>query len=182
MKTSKIFAMELLKGKVILVSGASSGIGEGVCEALVKCGMKVVGIARRGERLNALGAKLAKEVGEFHGLVADVSIEADILNVFDYIRKRLGTIHAVVNNAAVVKKTSLIGMCNLEISIHLWLILCSIRGLPIKIKVSCMLRLAKISWQNFQNNNAQKVKKLHFLNFAYLELEKSIIAFHNSHP
>ncbi|KAB7497966.1 hypothetical protein Anas_11615 [Armadillidium nasatum] len=43
--------MEKWKGRVALVSGASSGIGYAVCENLVKNGMKVVGAARRIDRL-----------------------------------------------------------------------------------------------------------------------------------
>lgn len=101
--------MDSLKGKVALVSGVSSGIGEAIAEELVKHGMKVVGIARRAERLSALSAKLANEPGEFHGIRADVTIEKDLLNVFDFIRKRFGVMHAVINNAGIARNSTLTG-------------------------------------------------------------------------
>lgn len=104
--------MDSLQGKVVLITGASSGIGAIVAEELVKCGMKVVGIARRADRLSELKAKLASGPGEFHGVKADITVEQDVLNVFEFIRKQFGTIDVVINNAGIVKYTTLSGPQN----------------------------------------------------------------------
>lgn len=47
--------MEKFTDKVALVTGASSGIGRAICEELVNNGMKVVGLARRIDKLKVTG-------------------------------------------------------------------------------------------------------------------------------
>ena len=49
-----------LSGRRILVTGASSGIGEATCRALVGCGASVAMLARRNDRLSALSAELGE--------------------------------------------------------------------------------------------------------------------------
>ena len=50
-----------ISGKVVLITGASSGIGEACALALAKEGVKLVLLARRAERLKELADKLEKE-------------------------------------------------------------------------------------------------------------------------
>lgn len=86
-----------LKGRVVLVTGASSGIGRALCVRLHGLGMKVVGCARRSERLDALTA----ELDGFLGVVADLRREDDILAVFEAARARFGGVDVLINNAGL---------------------------------------------------------------------------------
>ncbi|GIY02425.1 hypothetical protein CEXT_428241 [Caerostris extrusa] len=91
------------KGKVALVTGASSGIGAGVCGALVKLGMVVVGCARRPDRINSLSKKIAAEnvSGKLVGVRCDLTRENDILETFDYIKRKYNRLDVCINSAGL---------------------------------------------------------------------------------
>ena len=93
-------------GKVAIVTGASSGIGETIVEALVKHGIKVVGIARSMNRLRELTAKFGKD--KFYPMECDLTKEEDILKAFKWIEKELGGADILVNSAGALIKTPII--------------------------------------------------------------------------
>lgn len=89
-------------GRVALVTGASSGIGQAVAGALAGNGMKVVGCARRIEPLTALKGTIDKAAnGEFLPLVVDLRDEGQILGMFQKIRDTWGGVDVLVNNAGL---------------------------------------------------------------------------------
>ena len=92
--------MNRWNGKVAIVTGASSGIGEATAEALVKHGIKVVGLARRVDRLKDLATKLGKD--KFYPIQCDLRKEDDILKALKWVEKELGGADILVNNAGVV--------------------------------------------------------------------------------
>lgn len=97
-KTDLHVSMTELNGKVALITGASSGIGAAAAHALVKEGVKVVLVARRAERVEAL----AKSLGENAiPIIADVADVAAAEKVFGLIRDRFGGLHILFNNAGV---------------------------------------------------------------------------------
>ncbi|XP_075238665.1 farnesol dehydrogenase-like isoform X2 [Lycorma delicatula] len=98
--------MENWKGKVAVVTGASSGIGAAIAESLVNIGMNVVGLARRLDRLEELKNKLKGQKGKFHPVKTDLAKEEDILSAFEWVEKNLGGIHILVNNAGIPTKIS----------------------------------------------------------------------------
>ncbi|XP_031353853.1 farnesol dehydrogenase-like [Photinus pyralis] len=100
--------MERWKGKVAVVTGVSSGIGESLAIQLVEAGLKVVGLARRKDRGEELGKRLKGKEGEFHFIQADISKEEDVLSAYAWIEKNLGAVHILVNNAGVALQTSLV--------------------------------------------------------------------------
>ena len=104
--------MERWVGKVALVTGASVGIGASITEELAKNGVKVFGLARRSEKIEALKQKIGKVKGEIIPLKGDVSKEEDILAAFKIIKEKFGTIHILVNNAGIARMGLLSGKLN----------------------------------------------------------------------
>ncbi|MGL5838338.1 MAG: oxidoreductase [Sphingorhabdus sp.] len=81
------------QSKVVLVTGASSGIGEATAKRLVKAGYVVYATARKVAALESLAALGCKT------LALDVTDEASIIAAIEEVVKREGTIGALVNNA-----------------------------------------------------------------------------------
>jgi NADP-dependent 3-hydroxy acid dehydrogenase YdfG len=90
--------MQDLSGKVAVVTGASSGIGEAAARLLVAEGVKVVLVARRQARIDALAAELGPDVV---AITADVADPAQVANVFDEVQKRFGGLDLLFNNAGL---------------------------------------------------------------------------------
>ena len=93
--------MELWKGKVAVVTGASSGIGAAIAKDLCRHGMIVVGLARRLDRLQDLQKEIVSQNDSsvFHPLKCDLTSEAEIQAAFDYVTRTLGGVDFLVNNA-----------------------------------------------------------------------------------
>ncbi|XP_065157436.1 farnesol dehydrogenase-like [Atheta coriaria] len=100
--------MERWVGKVAIVTGASSGIGESIAEKLVKAGVLVVGLARRVENIEANAKKLATCKGKLYAMKCDMTKEEDIINVFQWTTKNVSLVHILVNNAGGNPGTTLI--------------------------------------------------------------------------
>lgn len=91
--------MDRWKGRVALVTGASSGIGYAVAADLARAGMRVVAVARRRERLDALVRELPD--AEVLAVPADLRAEEQILGLFEQVRRELGGVDVLVNNAGL---------------------------------------------------------------------------------
>lgn len=81
-----------LEGKTILVTGASSGIGLSICRAIVASGGKVIGVARREDRLKEMVNELGDTCASY--LSADLSQDADIVNIVTHIPEINGLVYA----------------------------------------------------------------------------------------
>ena len=93
---------EKLDGKVVLVTGASSGIGEATALALARAGAKVVVAARRRDRLDTLVGEIGKAGGEAAALTADVSDPDAAQRMVHEAEDRFGRLDILVNNAGVM--------------------------------------------------------------------------------
>ena len=94
--------MKRLEGRVALVTGASSGIGEATALALADAGAKVAIAARRRERLDDLGHRIAATGGEALVLEADLLDEHVAQRIVADTESHFGRLDVLVNNAGVM--------------------------------------------------------------------------------
>lgn len=88
-----------LAGKVALITGASSGIGEATALALANAGAKVAVAARRMDRLKALADRIEGAGGGVLAIEADVTRDADIEDMIDKTVAQWGRLDILINNA-----------------------------------------------------------------------------------
>jgi len=90
-----------LKGKTIVITGASSGFGRGSALRLTALGANVVAAARRTEVLESLKLEIEARGGNIHIVTCDVSIPADIENLTAEALTTFGIIDIWINNVGV---------------------------------------------------------------------------------
>lgn len=93
--------MDRLLNKVVVVTGASAGIGKAIVEELVTKGLKVVGIAWELDKLNILADELKGKPGKFYPLQCDLAVQKEIERATMWIEKTLGGIDILINNAGI---------------------------------------------------------------------------------
>jgi len=97
-----------LKGKVVLVTGASSGIGKGTATHMAGLGCKLALVARNAEALAAV-AEECKAAGSPDVLVAphDLSVEEECVKAVNETVEHFGGLDVLVNNAGVMRSENL---------------------------------------------------------------------------
>jgi glucose 1-dehydrogenase len=93
-----------LKGQTAIITGGSSGIGEGIARALALAGANVViNYARGKERAEKIVNDIKSSGGEASIAKADVSKEPEVIDMFSNAIARYGTIDILINNAGIQK-------------------------------------------------------------------------------
>lgn len=90
-----------LRGKVVLVTGAGSGLGEATVHAFGRAGCRIACIDRNREAVERVSRTLVERDVESIAVRCDVSEEADVFRTVDTVVDRFGTLDVVVNNAAI---------------------------------------------------------------------------------
>lgn len=90
-----------LQGRVALVTGAGSGLGAHFAAVLSDAGAKVVCVARRLDRVEAIAAGIREKGGEAVACVMDVTDCASIKLAYDVAERHFGKIDVLINNAGL---------------------------------------------------------------------------------
>lgn len=100
-----IFAPDALQDRVVLVTGASRGIGSAILEGFAKTGAVVVGTATSEAGAEVIGAAVAAAGGRGKGIVLNVCDAAASAKAIEDIVAEFGRIDVLVNNAGVTRDT-----------------------------------------------------------------------------
>ena len=90
-----------LQGKICLVTGAASGLGERFAEMFAQHGAAVVCAARRKDRIEAVAQRIKERGGQALALPLDVADQDALAPTLDTIESELGTVDVLVNNAGI---------------------------------------------------------------------------------
>jgi NADP-dependent 3-hydroxy acid dehydrogenase YdfG len=93
--------METIKNKVIIITGASSGIGQAAALLLAEQGASVVLGARSGDKLEQLANKIITAGGKAIYVATDVTKRQDLLNLVALAQSTYGKLDVIVNNAGI---------------------------------------------------------------------------------
>lgn len=101
--------MERFLGKVAVVTGASSGMGRDIAQALCAEGATVVVVARRQERLEELAEKCQDMPGKILPYVADLMHDEENHKMIDYALTQAGRLDILINDAGMMDEMKPVG-------------------------------------------------------------------------
>lgn len=93
--------MGKLKDKVVVITGASSGIGACTAELLAQEGAITVLVARRENKLAEVCDRIIKNSGRAYPIVADITIPEECKRIFRQTYEQFGRIDVLINNAGI---------------------------------------------------------------------------------
>jgi NADP-dependent 3-hydroxy acid dehydrogenase YdfG len=96
-----LYIMENIKGKVVAITGASSGIGKATALLLAERGAKVILGARSDDRLNALVLQIENTGGEAAYIITNVKKRGDLTALVKLACERYGKLDVLINNAGI---------------------------------------------------------------------------------
>jgi len=96
-----------IQGKIVVITGASSGLGEAAARLLSAQGATVVLGARRAERIQALADALIKQGGKALAQVTDVTRHEQVKRLVDTAVETYGRVDVMLNNAGIMPHSPL---------------------------------------------------------------------------
>ncbi|HEY1862738.1 MAG TPA: SDR family oxidoreductase [Roseiarcus sp.] len=130
--------MGALNGKTAIVTGGTSGIGEGIARAFVSEGAKVVIVGRREEA----GRALEKQIG-VRFVRADVANEADVKAMVDKTVEWFGRVDCLINNAGI--PAPMVSITEVDVATIDQVLAVNVKGVVLGIKHAAPLMLAQQS-------------------------------------
>jgi NAD(P)-dependent dehydrogenase (short-subunit alcohol dehydrogenase family) len=130
--------MGALDGKIAVVTGGTSGIGEGIAKAFVLEGAKVVITGRREEE----GRALEKQIG-VRFVRADVAIEADVRAMVDKTVEWFGGVDCLVNNAGI--PSPMTSITEIDVATIDQILAVNVRGVVLGIKHAAPVMISQRS-------------------------------------
>lgn len=104
--------MGMVENKVIVVTGANSGIGKEAALVLASEGAKVVLAARRLDKLEEVALEIRQKGGQAHCVSGDVSVKEDCEHIIREALEKYGRVDVLVNNAGMGDKQIPITRCS----------------------------------------------------------------------
>lgn len=98
---------DLIRNKIVVITGASSGMGEAAARHLAAQGAKVVLGARRADRLDAVVREIIAAGGEAMAVETDVTDRAAVAHLVDTAVTSFGRIDVLINNAGIMPLSAL---------------------------------------------------------------------------
>ncbi len=107
--------MVSLKDQIVLITGASSGIGEACARVFAQAGAKLILVARRQERLEQLAEQLSKEQAcELHLIPLDVCDRSAVQSALDNLAEPWSAVDILINNAGLSRGLDKVHEANIE--------------------------------------------------------------------
>lgn len=99
---NKLFAPNLLKGQVVIITGGATGICYGISEAFLECGAKICITSRKREVLEQSAEKLARETSNPDVIYfpCDIRDFKQVEAMVDFVLEKFGRLDVLVNGAA----------------------------------------------------------------------------------
>lgn len=142
-----MFSESVLKDKVVLVTGASRGIGSGIALTLGRAGATVVGTATSAEGANRISAFFASENIQGEGMELNVTSQESIDAVLAKVKEKYGPILILVNNAAITQDNIFLRMKEEE-----WLQVIDTNLTSVyRLSKACMRDMLKARWGRIIN-------------------------------
>lgn len=86
--------------EVVLITGAAGGIGQAICEHLIRRGMRLVLVDIQAERLQQLAERLGQRA---HPFAADLTDQADLARLMAHVEAEFGRLDVLINNAGIAR-------------------------------------------------------------------------------
>jgi len=96
-----------IRGKVVVITGASSGLGEAAARLLSAQGATVVLGARRSDRLQSLADELSGSGGKALAVATDVTHRNQVKRLVDAAAQKFGRVDVMINNAGIMPRAPL---------------------------------------------------------------------------
>ena len=96
--------MDRLKGKVAIITGGNSGVGEATAKMFAKEGATVVITARREAALEKVAEEIKAAGGEVFAVSTDISKKGDPERLMDLVLEKYGKVDILVNNAGILEE------------------------------------------------------------------------------
>lgn len=137
----------LLKNKVVLVTGASRGIGNGIALALGREGATVIGTATSLEAADKISKSFQEHKIEGLGMTLNVTDQQSVTNVIAAIKEKYGPVSILVNNAAVTSDNLFLRMKDEE-----WInVIETDLSSVFRLSRACMRDMLKARWGRIIN-------------------------------
>ena len=108
----------VLQNKVVLITGASRGIGKSIASKLGENGARIVLISRNEDELAKLNDEFSNKNFKSIYKSADVSISQDFINVVEYAKTKWNTVDALINNAGITDDNLIVPVIKAGDRIH----------------------------------------------------------------